>query len=210
MAGVKQSSLSNRFKLIENYVYIYQLNKYVIIPTFPESVQDTLGSTFQSTQILARTAPIFSYSSSGPRTIQFSLSLHRDLMSQYNYSNSTFISNAGIEIGDDYVDTLVKYLQAMALPSYKVNQVQSAIKQGKIVNPPIAAVRFGNTLFIKGVVNGDVGVTYSGPIGIDGKYQQVDVSFSITETDPQDAETIVQWGSFRGLETALSKGISSR
>ncbi len=208
--AAKQNSLSNRFTLVENYVYIYQLNKYVIIPTYPESVQDTLGSTFQSTQILARTAPIFSYSSSGPRTIQFSLSLHRDLMSQFNYTNSTFITEAGIEAGDDYVDTLVKYLQAMALPSFKVSQVQSAVKQGKTVNPPIAAVRFGNTIFIKGVVNGDVGVTYSGPIGMDGKYQQVEVTFSITETDPQDAETVAQWGSFRGLETALSKGISNK
>lgn len=197
--------MDNRFNLVENYVYIYQLNKYVIIPTYPEQINDSLGSTFASTNILSRTAPVYSYSYSGPRQIQFDLHLHRDLMSQLNYNNKAFIADVGLN--DDYVDTLIKYLQAMALPTYKVNQVQSAISQGKIVNPPIAAVRFGNSLFIKGIVSGNVGVTYSGTIDRNNKYQEATVSFNIVETDPQDADTVAQWGSFRGLETVLSKGL---
>lgn len=197
--------MAMQFNLIENYVYIYQLNKYVIIPTFPDQIADKLGSTFSSTNILSRTAPIYSYSNSGPRTIQFDIALHRDLMTQINYRNKAFL--ADVELGDDYVDTLIRYLQAMALPSYKVSQVTSAVSQGKIVNPPVVAVRFGNEVFIKGIVNGDVAVTYSGPIGKDNKYQQVAISFSVTETDPQDANSIVKWGSFRGLETVLTKGL---
>lgn len=197
--------MDSRFNLVENYVYIYQLNKYVIIPTYPEQINDSLGSTFASTNILSRTAPVYSYSYSGPRQIQFDLHLHRDLMSQLNYNNKAFIADVGLN--DDYVDTLIKYLQAMALPTYKVSQVQSAISQGKIVNPPIAAVRFGNSLFIKGIVSGNVGVTYSGAIDRNNKYQEATVSFTIVETDPQDADTIAQWGSFRGLETVLSKGL---
>ncbi len=197
--------MSSRFNLIENYVYIYQLNKYVIIPTYPEQINDSLGSTFASTNILSRTAPVYSYSYSGPRQIQFDLHLHRDLMTQLNYNNKAFIADVGLN--DDYIDTLVKYLQAMALPTYKVSQVQSAISQGKIVNPPIAAVRFGNSLFIKGIVSGNVGVTYAGAIDRNNKYQEVTVSFTIVETEPQDADTIAKWGSFRGLETVLSKGL---
>lgn len=197
--------MAMQFNLIENYVYIYQLNKYVIIPTFPDSISDRLGSTFSSTNILSRTAPIYSYSNSGPRTIQFDISLHRDLMTQINYKNKTFL--ADVNLGDDYVDTLVRYLQAMALPSYKVSQVTSAISQGKIVNPPVVAVRFGNEVFIKGIVNGEVAVTYSGPIGRNDKYQQVAISFSVTETDPQDANSIAKQGSFRGLETVLTRGL---
>lgn len=46
-------------------------------------------------------------------------------MTQLNYNNKAFIADVGLN--DDYVDTLVKYLQAMALPTYKVSQVQSAI-----------------------------------------------------------------------------------
>ena len=44
--------MSSPYKLIENYIYIYQLDKYVIIPVYPETLQDTLGSTFSSENIL--------------------------------------------------------------------------------------------------------------------------------------------------------------
>ena len=194
-----------KFNLIDNYVYIYQLNKYVIIPTYPEQISDSLGSSFNPTNMLSRTAPVYSYMYSGPRRIQFSIGLHRDMMTQFNRNNRSFIE--GVDIGDDYVDTLVKYLQAMALPSYKVGQVQSAINSGKLVNPPMVAVRFGNTLFIKGIVDGNVGVDYSGPITRDNKYQQVSVNFTVAETEPQDAETLAKWGSFRGLEAVMTKGL---
>lgn len=201
----KSVDFSNRFKLIDNYIYIYHLNKYVIIPTYPEQIVDKLGSTFGSTNILARTAPIYAYSYSGPRSIQFDITLHRDLMTQLNYSNASFVASAGL--GEDYVDVLIKALQAMALPKYKVAQIQSAMQKGKLIDPPMAAVRFGNTIFIKGVVTGDVSVSYSGPIDSAGKYQQAVVSFTISETDPQDADSILEQGSFRSLETVLSKGL---
>lgn len=194
-----------KFDLIENYIYIYQLNKYLIIPTYPEQINDSLGSTFNRTNMLSRTAPIYSYAYSGPRTIQFDIGLHRDMVTQFNRTNRAFIED--IEIGEDYVDTLVKYLQAMALPSYKAAQVRSAVNSGKLVNPPIIAVRFGNTLFIKGIVDGNVGVTYSGPIDRNNKYQMVNVSFTVSETDPQDAESLAKQGSMRGLETVMTKGL---
>lgn len=194
------------FDLVENYIYIYQLDKYVILPVWPESVTDSLGSTFSTTNILARTAPIYSYSFSGPRSVQFNLMLHRDLMYTVNRMNTKFLdankefSPAVIEITDDYIDVLIKYLQAMALPSYGANTISS-----KMINPPMVAVRLGNELFIKGVVNGDVGVTYSGPIDDQLKYQQVNIGFNVTEVEPQDAEEIAKWGSFRGLETVLTR-----
>lgn len=104
------------FDLVENYIYIYQLDKYVILPVWPESVTDSLGSTFSTTNILARTAPIYSYSFSGPRSVQFNLMLHRDLMYTVNRMNTKFLdankefSPAVIEITDDYIDVLIKYL----------------------------------------------------------------------------------------------------
>jgi hypothetical protein len=66
--------------LIENYLYMYHTDQFVVLPTYPESIQDSLSANFNSSNLLARSAPIFSYSSSGPRTIQVSLSLHRDMM----------------------------------------------------------------------------------------------------------------------------------
>lgn len=188
------------FDLIENYIYIYQLDKYVIIPSFPESLTDSLGSTFATTNILARTAPIYSYSYSGPRQVTVGLDLHRDMMYDVNRKNSDFLSES--ELTDDYIDTLIRYLQAMALPSYAAKDAAS-----KMVNPPMVAVRFGNTLFIKGIIQGNVQVEYSGPLTRDKKYQQVRVSFNVVEVDPQDAESIANWGSFRGLESVLTRNM---
>ena len=109
-------------------------------------------------------------------------------------------SNVQLEMGDDYVDTLVKQVQAMALPSYNASE--------RMVNPPIVAVRFGSDIFCKGVINGGVAVTYKLPLIQDkitkaDKYALVDISFNISEIDPYDADTVMQAGSFRGLNTTL-------
>ena len=193
------------YKLIENYIYIYQLGVYCIIPSYPDQIQDQLGSTFASENTLARTAPIYSYSYSGPRSMQIVLSLHRDLMNAFNYDNTKFIDQVNQMLGNDYIDTLIRYLQAMALPKYSAVDLSDTVN--KMVNPPLVAVRFGNEVFIKGIVDGNVSVTYSGPISKDGKYQQVEISFTVSETEPQDADQLAKWGSFRGLSNLLSKGL---
>ena len=198
--------MSSPYKLIENYIYIYQLDKYIIVPVYPDSLQDTLGSTFSSENILARTSPIFTYSNSGPRSIQVNFDLHRDLMNDINFDNINFIDEVNAELGNDYIDTLIRYLQAMAMPAY--NTVDLATDTyNSMINPPLIACKFGNNIFIKGIVDGDVSVTYSGPISKDGKYMQVSISFTVKEIEPQDAETIAKWGSNRGLSTLMTKGL---
>lgn len=181
--------------MIENYIYLYHTDTFVVLPTYPESISDTLESTFSSTHILARSAPIFSYSYSGPRTVQVTLSLHRDMMSQINYG----VSNLSVELGDDYVDTIIKQLQSIALPKYAASS--------KMVNPPMVAVRFGNELFIKGVVNGPITTTYNLPILENNKYAQVQIGFSVSEVDPYDATTVAEQGSFRGLSKTLERNL---
>lgn len=193
------------YTLLENYIYIYQLGVYCILPTYPEQIQDSLGSTFSTENILSRTAPVYTYSYSGPRSMTISLSLHRDMMNAFNFDNTKFIDHVNEMLGNDYIDTLVRYLQAMALPKYSA--INASDTYNKMVNPPLVAVRFGNSVFIKGIVNGDVQVTYSGPISKDGKYQEVSVSFTINETEPQDADQLSNWGSFRGLSNLLSTGL---
>ena len=114
-------------------------------------------------------------------------------MTQINYG----ASNLTVELGDDYVDTIIKNLQACALPSYKT--------ASKMIDPPMVAVRFGNEIFIKGIINGGVNVSYKLPLLDTNKYALVTVQFSITEIDPYDAETVAQSGSFRGLDRNLEK-----
>ena len=177
--------------LIDNYIYIYHIDQFVIIPVWPESIQDSLGSTFASQTPLSRSAPIFSYSNSGPRSMQISLKLHRDMMQMVNYNKS----NLKVELGDDYIDTIIKCMQACALPNYR--------DASKMVDPPMVAIRFGNDIFIKGVINGGVTVTYSGPILDNNKYALVDIGFTVYEIDPYDANSVLQYGSFRGLDKTL-------
>ena len=92
-----------KFKMIENYIYLYHIGKCIILPTWPESIQDSQSVTFTPTTPLGRTAPIYSYSYSGPRTVQVNLKLHRDMMYDINYVDSDLL----IDTSDDYIDAIV-------------------------------------------------------------------------------------------------------
>ena len=186
-------AVSRNFKMIDNYIYLYHVDQFIVLPTFPDSIQDRISINFNKATPMSRSAPIYSYSDSGPRAIQVQLDLHRDMMTQLNYG----VSNAKVAIGDDYVDTLIKQIQAAALPSYGASS--------KMVDPPIVAVRFGDDIFIKGVVIDGVSVSYSLPIIAPNKYAHVSVSFTVEEIDPYDAKTVMSAGSFRGLDTTLER-----
>lgn len=129
-------------------------------------------------------------------------------MNDLNFAGSNIRYNATDDVGeqriltapgDDYVDILIKKLQSIALPRYNANS--------KEVVPPRVAVRFGNELFIKGIVNGSVGVGYKLPLiqtnNGDLKYSDISIAFPVTETQPYDADTVGQLGSFRGLTAGL-------
>ena len=189
-----QLALSNRsFTGVTNYIYLHHIDKFILIPVYPDNVSDTLSSTFKSETPLARSAPIFAYESSGPRTVKINLDLHRDLM----YDTNVGVSNVELDVGDDYIDTLIKEMQAMALPKYA--------SASKLVNPPMVSLRLGNEIYIKGIVNGAVSVNYKLPILDNDKYAQVSISFDVTEVDPYDATVVAEKGSFRGLDTTLDR-----
>ena len=186
--------------LQDNYIYISHLDEdlqFWRLPASPDSMQDSMNSTFSTESVLGRSAPVYTYSNSGPRSVQISLKLHRDIMDDINegYSNSELQGT-----GEDYVDNLIRALQAIALPKYNLNN--------KHVEPPLVAVRIENQLFIKGIVNGGVTVTYQKPILYNGKYAIVSINFTIAEVDPYDATTVYKNGSFRGVVRTLKKGMN--
>jgi hypothetical protein len=191
------------FNMIDNYIYLYHTKTLIAIPTYPESISDQINTTFASATPLARSAPIFSFSNAGPRSFQVSLSLHRDMMNEVNISASRLkLDNLAEE---DYVDTLIKQLYAIALPRYGATE--------KKVDPPLIAVRFGSEIFCKGIVNGGITVEYTGPIlgygtnSSEDKYAQVNISFTVTEIDPYDADSIMTSGGFRGISKSLEKRV---
>ena len=182
-------------QFVTNYIYLYHTDKFIIIPEYPESITDNMGSSFNQTQALSRSAPVFTYAYSGPRTVDFTLELHRDMVNDLNITagNTNLKSNV-VSQTDDYVDILIKELQSIALPRYNVNN--------RAVIPPRVAVRFGNELFISGVVNSAIQCTYSKPILSNGKYARVSIHFTVSEYDPYDATSVSQLGSFRGITSA--------
>lgn len=196
--------MPRNFRLIENYIYLYHTGVFILIPTYPETISDTMSASFSQTTPLGRTAPIQSYTHSGPRTVRVSLDLHRDLMTQINTGASNALKEIYRKMGrdtssenyaDDYVDILIKNIQAIAYPTYN-----DAARQ---VDPPQIAVRFGNDIFIKGVVSGNLSIEYSGPILENNKYAKVSINFDVTEIDPQSSRTVSLIGSFRGNSTDL-------
>ena len=187
------------FNMIDNYIYLYHTGTFIIIPTYPDSITDSLNTSFATTTPLSRSAPIYSYQNSGPRTVQIVLRLQRELMTQINWTKS----NATLSLNDDYIDVLIRELQAAALPKYN--------NSSKMVDPPIVAVRFGSDIFCKGVVQGGVNTSYEIPIITDkagnNKYSIVNISFTVHEIDPYDADTVMLAGSYRGLDTTLERNI---
>ena len=188
-----KNELPKIFTMIDNYIYLYHTDTFIIIPAYPQNFTDSMGVNFNPETPLMRSAPIFSYSHSGPRGLDVNIAMHREMMQQINYG----VSNANVDMNNDYVDTLIRQIQAAALPTYS--------ESSKMVDPPMVAVRFGNEIFCKGVVTGDVTVTYDLPVLQNGKYAQCSLGFHITEVDPYDALTVQNVGSFRGLDTTLER-----
>ena len=187
----------NLYPIFENYIYLYHVDKFILLPIYPDTLSETLGITFNTVTPLSSTAPIYSFTNAGPRSIHFQFTLHRDLMKEINYN----VSNVTLDIGDDYVDTLVKYMQAAVLPNFD--------STSKVVNPPMIAIRIGNEIYCKGVIKDSLGLTHSGPILDTDKYACVGINFTVYEVDPYDAKTVMEMGSFRGLNTTLERKFTS-
>lgn len=185
--------------LVDNYIYISHLDsnlQYWFLPTCPDSITDEFRSSFPEQNALGRTAPVFTFSNAGPRVIQVSLVLHRDMMDDINLGKS----NVALGVGEDYVENLIHALQTIAIPKYNLSN--------KAVEPPLVAIRFADQIFIKGVVTSGVSVVYKKPILYNNKYAEVSISFTVSEVDPYDATTVYKNGSFRGVVRTLKRGMN--
>lgn len=200
--------------LTNNYIYISHMDEvfqYWRLPTEPDTITDSLGANYTSTPALGRSAPVFTYTGSGPRSVQVSFKIHRDMMDDINMGNVSAVyetvkaadgtteDRLYFREGEDYIDSLIRALQSIALPKYT--------EKNNVVEPPIVAVRFGNEVFIRGIVDSAISVQYEKPILSNDKYAQVTVTFDIKEIDPYDAPTVFKNGSFRGLVATMRQGM---
>lgn len=178
------------------YLYISHLDEgfqYWQLPGYPDKVSDQMPSNFTANTALGRSAPVYTFNNSGPRSIQISLSFHRDMFEEMP-------SNVVPRDDEDKVESFIHALQAISVPKYNL--------ANKAIEPPLVAVRLGREVFIKGVVTSGVTVTYGKPILVNEKYAVIEVSFTVSEVDPYDATTVFKNGSFRGLTATLRKGMN--
>lgn len=194
------SDIFNRI-LPDCYLYISHLDEeyqFWQLPGYPDEVSDSMQSTFQNTTALGRSAPVYTFSNSGPRSVQITLNFHRDMFEAENEKLKMHL-NPRLREEDDLAENFIHALQAIAVPKYNLSN--------KAIEPPIVAVRLGQEVFIKGVVTSNISVSYGKPILINEKYADIKVTFTITEVDPYDSTTVFQNGSFRGLTATLRKGM---
>lgn len=157
----------------DNYIIFHHTGAKYTIPVDPDSITDSMAASFAQNSPLSRSAPIYSYQNSGPRTVQITFTLHRDLCKEFN-PNST-----------DMVEELITNLEGMVLPDYE--------SANKVVNPPVVSLKIRNEIFIKGVVTSGVSKNFQLPLlNYNGafKYALVTLSFSISEVEPFSASIL--------------------
>lgn len=196
--GGNTDDINNRV-LPDCYLYISHLDEpyqYWMLPGYPDEVTDTMDSSFGTTTALGRSAPVYTFSSSGPRSVAITLRFHRDMFEEINRASG----NNKFTDADDMAEKFIHALQAIAVPKYNLSN--------KAIEPPLVAVRLGREVFIKGVVSSGISVTYSKPILVNEKYAGIQISFTVSEVDPYDASTVFQNGSFRGMTATMRHGMS--
>ena len=123
------SSGSNKkvYTLNKEYIPCYIINTLtggkIEFECEPEEISDTNSNQFDPQDIRVRSSPFQGYSSSGPRTISFSVMLHDDLCKE------------GI------LNT-VNHLRSLTYPSY-----------GGVLIPPKCLVRIGDMIHCNAIVN---------------------------------------------------------
>lgn len=192
---------------IDAYIYIYHMNLMFNLPVVPDSIQDSLPISFNSEPVLSRSAPQVTFSSAGPRTLQVSLKLHRQMFCQENKEAGAIAKNIKMmdpatgKIMDvpltDAADLLINAITTLSLPKYTDST--------KAVVPPSLLIRFGNESCIRGVPSG-FSKTASGAWLKNGKLSDVTLNFTITEVEPYSAQYTAENGTLRAISTNLQRG----
>ena len=170
----------------ENYIYFHHTRLGIIIPVDPDAISDSTSASFPSSTPLSRSAPIYSYQNSGPRSVGVNFTVHRDLCNEYN------------NLSQDAVDLLINNLDQAVLPDYN--------SAGKIVNPPVVSLKLRDDIFIKGIVT-TMSHTFSLPIiNYNGKnkYAVVGFNFSVQEVTPYSASILPRIGQYRNVSGIIT------
>ena len=127
------------------------------IPAYPESIKDGRSASYSTMpDTLYQYEPWYVYSNSGPRSLTLSFHLHRQMWT-------------GNE-KDGKANELIRFIQASVYPKYS----------GSTVNTDACTLYVKGYPYVTGIVS-NVDVEWSGPIGSDGLYLEVNLSVAFTE-----------------------------
>lgn len=136
--------------------YIINLNSGEAIPlvTAPNSLSEGISNSLNEQDILARSAPIITYTGTGSRQVSMTLKVHEDILPR----------------GYD-INSYVNAMKALAYPMYNNN----------IVSPPNVKLFVGSSLNIIGMCS-SVNVTWETTTFRDNKIIIASIEVSIKET----------------------------
>lgn len=187
-SNVQDATESKDTAVSGNYIFAHHIGdkgKLYRIPIYPRNIQDTLTPNYRESQTLARTAPIQSWVNSGPRTLSFSIDVHRD----YDYYKGRN-GDKGEKMAD-FSELLDEY-QAINLPN---------TSEATIIKPPRVTVKIGSNSKgghrITGVPT--ITVLEKEPI-IDGVYQSATITITVKELIPYSEKDVSSLGNARGIK----------
>jgi LysM repeat protein len=127
-------------------------------PCYPENFSDSRSVSYSQQNPLGRSEPFQIYQNSGPRVVSVSFRMHREMLGDNVLTDK-----------QNYIDRLVAAVQSATYPEDYQRHI-----------PPRVTLTIGKACSITGVIASDVSTTWSDTI-IDGRYQIVELSFSVTE-----------------------------
>ena len=152
---VGTSRVSDTWKKFNCYMYVL-LNggkrRSWTLPVYPQEFSDSNRPNYNAQGMLGRSVDYQIYQSSS-RSVSFTLNLHEELCSNYNYIHS-----------------LVSQIESASYPGYS----------GGIVQVPEVCFVIGSHFKVRGIIT-ECSATWKAPI-INGKLVNCDLSIGVTET----------------------------
>ena len=127
------------------------------IPVYPEEIEDGISANYTTMpDLLYQYEPWQLYQSSGPRSNSYTFHMHRDMWTG--------------DHRDGKANELVRFCQAACYPDYS----------GSAVYSDTVTLYIHGSALISGILTG-VDVKWSGPIGLDGFYLELEMTLNIIE-----------------------------
>lgn len=160
-SGSRISPFQN-FKIPWGFITLYSSIEQISmeIPAYPEDISDGYKANYtQMPDMLYQYEPWQIYQSSGPRAVNFTFDLHRDMWTG--------------DHTDGQANQLIRFCEANCFADY----------EGSAVHAPTVSLYINGSNFITGVMD-SCSVDWYGPILTDGFYAAFKLVFNIVEVSP--------------------------